>query len=265
MTASSPPPPPGVPGPASPPPPGPFPPAGPVPPRVTPGGGGGWKGLLPIVISAVAVFIALVSLGVAVSAVGRANDAKNAVATGAGGVEPAPDTRTSTRAAGDAPPPTTEAPPIVDPTSSEPPELNERTDYDVKYEKENLILLATTDSAMSLDVDEPRAQAPSQDADLSLHADYNAQRYFTMGDGVQASADGAEGMSPIDCHEKIRTAPLPQEARVPPRQGVVLCVLTSFAAAQSRGDQWRLARIEITGVRSDNAVVVELTAWNIPR
>jgi hypothetical protein len=215
-------------------------------------------------VAAVAVLFALASLVVAARAMSVANDAKDALAGGTattapangGGevTEPAPRESESEQ-----------APPPVDPNSSDPPELNEQTNYDVETEKEPLTLTAADNNDMSLDVDEPRAYPGNQGGDLVLNADFNGQRYFTLGESVQGSGEGEAAMTPNECYNKIRVAPLPAEARVPARQGRVICLLTSFNAAQTSGDRWRLARVHVTGERADGAVTVEVTAWNIPR
>lgn len=246
------------------------PPAGPpgspagVPPQPPPARPGRLRTLVPLVVAAVAVLFAFVSLVVAARAMSVANDAKDAVAGGA--ATTAPDSG-GAEATEPAPreTPSEAAPPPIDPTSSDPPELNEQTNYEVETEKESLTLTATGNSDMSLDVDEPRAYSGSQGADLILNADYNGQRYFILGEGVAASSDGAPAMTPKECVDVIRKAPLPSEARVPARQGNVICLFTSFAAAQNSGDDWRVARVTITGERSDGKVTVEVTAWNIPR
>lgn len=99
---------------------------------------------------------------------------------------------------------------------------------------------------------------------LSLAEDFRGNQFLDIAGGTQA-AWGERGMTPQDCSDRIRRAPLGGEREVPIRQGAVLCVLTSFADAQVRGDEWRLARVEITGIGADGAVTVEVAAWNIPR
>lgn len=76
---------------------------------------------------------------------------------------------------------------------------------------------------------------------------------------------GAPGMTPQDCADKIRTAPIGLGAEIPVRQGLVLCITTSFQAARSRGDLQRMVLLEITGVGADKSVTVQVTAWDIPR
>lgn len=237
---------------------------GQVPQPAAPARPGRLRTLIPLAVAAVAVLFAFVSLIVAAQAMSVANDAKDAVAGGTattapdsgGGERTEPVPRES---------PSEEAPPPIDPTSSDPPELNEQTNYDVETERDSIVLTADANESMSLDVDEPQAYSGSRGGDLILNADYNGQRYLTLGEGVKASADGAPGMTPKDCYDRILKAPMQSEGKVPARQGAVICLLTSFAAAQTTGDKWRLARVEITGLRSDGAVTVEVTAWNIPR
>ncbi|MFY1649725.1 hypothetical protein ACN27J_02345 [Solwaraspora sp. WMMB762] len=59
-------------------------------------------------------------------------------------------------------------------------------------------------------------------------------------------------------------SPLGNDTPVPVRQGVVLCLVTSFEVAESRGDPRRMVLVEITGVAADGRVTIAATAWNIP-
>src|SRR5262249_59933437 len=114
--------------------------------------------------------------------------------------------------------------------------------------------------------EEPRANVAGQGHDLALTvSSKGGVPYFTLGEGVEGSEQGAPGMTPQDCAEKIRIAPISSNAWIPARQGSVLCLTTSFAAAQAQGDVRHMVLMEITAVAADDAVTVQLTGWNIPR
>jgi hypothetical protein len=72
-------------------------------------------------------------------------------------------------------------------------------------------------------------------------------------------------MTPQDCADKIRRAPVADNGRIPARQGLDVCVITSFAAAQQRGDLRRMVLMEVSGVAADGSVTLQLSAWTIPR
>jgi hypothetical protein len=267
MPGSPPPAPPPVTGRAVPPPrtgPG-APPAEPPQPR--PVGDTLIRRLLPLVVSVVAVLFALVSLGVAWRALDQAKDAHDIALAGR-------DTTPGQQPTAQPPAPTTgdtgtsTATTPVNPTATgEPPPLDQRTVYKVKYDKQSLILKPQSSSTMYIDVDEPRVNTESGAGyDIELSPAYNsASPYFTLGDGVAASDQGAPDMTPQDCADRIRRAPVADNGRIPARQGLDVCLITSFSAAQQRGDVRRMVLMEVTGVAADGAVTVQLSAWDIPR
>jgi hypothetical protein len=263
-----PPPPPPVPGRAVPPPrSGPGAPPADIPPPPKPVGETLVRRLLPLAVSVVAVLFALVSLGIAWRALDQAKDARDIALAGRGttpGQQPAG--QPTAPAPGDTGTSTATTP--VNPTATgEPPPLDQRTVYKVKYDKQSLILKPQGSSTMYIDVDEPRVKTESSGGyDVELSPTYNtAPPYFTLGDGVYASDLGAPGMTPQDCADKIQRAPVADNGRIPARQGLDVCVITSFAAAQQRGDVRRMVLMEVTGVAADGAVTVQLSAWDIPR
>lgn len=223
-------------------------------------------------VAVLALLVAAVSLVVAWRAIDQADDARQFALAG-GGVAVAPATGAPT------PPPTTAAPPttapaatepatVTDPTSTgEPPPLDARTVYTPKYERQVLTLrVAGCNDSMYIDLDEPRANVGSNDNDLTYYNRCAGEAsVLRLGDGVEASDTGSPQMTPHDCAERIRTAPLGSEASVPVRKGVVLCVTTSLATARSKGDSQRMVRLEITGVADDRTVTLQSTAWDIPR
>ena len=61
-----------------------------------------------------------------------------------------------------------------------------------------------------------------------------------LGDNVQGSESAQPGMTPQECADNIRTAPVPVDKPIPVRKGVLLCVMTDYSAARARGEQWRM-------------------------
>jgi hypothetical protein len=221
-------------------------------------------------VAALALLFAVVSLVVAWRAVDQAQDARQFALAGDDSVVAANQTPAAPPAATTQAPPATSAAPAGEPVNPAPsgtgePPLDERTVYTAKYEGQSLTL--KTDQCgetMAADLDEPRANTGAG-VDIVLNGDCsNRPAYFSMGAGVSASQSGSPGMTPQDCAERIRTAPL-GESTVPVRQGVVLCLTTSFGEATERGDNQRLVVFEVTGVANDGAVTIKSTAWDIPR
>jgi hypothetical protein len=226
-----------------------------------------WTAPIALAASVLAMVIAIVAVAIASSAIDQARDATQAVNTAQGSATANPGGGNPT-----AVPESTG--PVVDPTAgpdAEPnatgePRLDERTSYTSKYEKEVLTLSAERCSnSMYADVDEPRGNVASQGADLSFVGGCSATEppAFRLGEDVDGSTAGTRESTPADCAEKIRQAPIAEGATIPVRKGIVICLSTSYAAAKARGDQWRIVRLEVTGVANDGTVTVEAYAWNI--
>jgi hypothetical protein len=212
-----------------------------------------------------ALLVALAAFGVAWRALDQAHDARDIALAGRGQAVPGNQQATGPAAASGGSG-ATAAPPANPNASGEPPPLDQRTVYKVKYDKQTLILKTQSSYSMYVDLDEPRANVAEEGHDLALVSSYNGGvPHFTLGEGVEGSEQGAPGMTPQDCAEKIRIAPINSKAQIPARQGSVLCLTTSFAAAQARGDVRHMVLMEITAVAADAAVTVQLTGWNIPR
>jgi hypothetical protein len=214
-----------------------------------------------------ALLVAVGALAVAWRSLDQAQDARDIALAGRAQATPEPPPAQPTGPADNGatpePPPTTNPP--VDPTGTgEPPPLNPRTVFKIKYEKQSLTLKAQGNGYMYADLDEPRANVDSNGYDLAVSNGIQTPE-FRLGNEVQGSEAGAPGMTPQDCADRIRTAPVGQAADIPVRQGLVLCVMTSFQAARSRGDLQRMVLLEITGVGADKSVTVQATAWDIPR
>ncbi|MDG4815921.1 hypothetical protein O7628_10430 [Micromonospora sp. WMMD956] len=145
------------------------------------------------------------------------------------------------------------------------PVLTEQTVYEPKYEKQPLVLKATCGRTMYADLDEPRAKNEEAQADVRLVINCNADLpTFRLMDGVEGSEEARPGMTPKECAEKIRSAPIGRDAPIPVRKGTAVCITTSWQAARERGDRWRMILMHIVGVSNDGATTVEVSAWNIP-
>lgn len=228
--------------------------------------------LLVFGVAALALLIAVVSLVVAWRALDQARDAKQ-IALAAGGREPS---GRASQAQGPVPtvsvpaePPTAAAPTEASidsaPSGTGAPSLDEHTVYTPKYERQALTLKAACSYEMYADLDEPRANVSNAGYDIALNGFcVNEPGYLSLGSGVEGSTSAEPGLTPHDCAERIRTAPL-GSARIPARKGTAACLTTSFAEAQEKGDTQRLVFLEITGVAEDGAVTIRATAWDIPR
>ncbi|MFY1632561.1 hypothetical protein ACN27F_04605 [Solwaraspora sp. WMMB335] len=224
-------------------------------------------------VSLLALLTSMATAVIAWRALDQAGDAK-AIALGGGG-QAAPPIEPSAPLDGDSAVTAPVGDPETDPVSSsppgadtsDPPVLNEQTKYDLWYQKQSITLRTASNRYMHADLDEPRADVPSSGGvEITLYGRYgNAAAYLRLGSGVQASQTDQPELTPHDCSERIRTAPLGTEAQVPARQGTVLCLWTSHAAALDAGHARRVVLLEITGVADDGAVTLLLTAWDIPQ
>jgi hypothetical protein len=226
------------------------------------------KGLVPLMTLA-ALGAAIISLAASVLAVGvslaalRQTNAAKEIA----------NERTATDDPGQATSrsipdqqPTTGAP---RPSLTGPPKLDERTTYEVKYTKQALTMSGrcqySSGTSMYVDLDEPRVDVESEGSDFVFRSGCNATdpAEFLLGDNVSGGQMDNPNATPQECTDRIRRAPI-GEAAIPVRQGLVICLTTSYSAARARGDKWRVVLIVVTGFTDLRAVTVEATAWNIP-
>lgn len=201
----------------------------------------------------------------------RTADRVDAMTTPApGGADPDAAVSTPPRVEASASPEASEPTDLPDdglaPDPTTPPTLSPETRYTVHYPQQTLTLRTSGNNSMHADLDEPRANVPSSEADITLRPGYsNGPDNLVLGRGVQGSLVAEPQLTPHDCSEQIRIAPLGAEAQVPVRQGVVLCLWTSFAAAVDSGRPQLVVQLEITGVAADGAVTLMMDAWQIPR
>jgi uncharacterized membrane protein len=233
------------------------------PPPLTVGRGAGRWSVLAFGLAALAMAVALVATLVAVVAIGQASDAKSradkALAGGRtttgpdNGPAAAPATTAATAKPADQPGPT--------PTSGQ---INPSADFTVVYQQQELQLQSGSScGTVYIDLDEPRVGV-RENYDLTFY-DCNNQAYFQLADHVVGSSVSSPTATPKDCAEKIRTAPLAEDQRVPPTNRVVLCIATSLADAVKQGITQKMAVLQVRAVGTDGTVNVLVSAWSIPR
>lgn len=218
--------------------------------------------ILTVAAALLALILASVALLVSWRALDQANDARDIAKAAGGGPVPPP----SASPEGPNPPPTdsTSAPQTPDSTASE-PELNAQTRYTVKYEKEVLTLRSGCNSSVDIDLDEPRVGvANGEDIEFSSICGADPSN-FRLAWGSRGTQADTAALTPNDCADRIRKAPLGSDVAVPARKGAVMCVITSLTEAVKRGEQRKMVLVEVTGTSDDGTVTVSATAWNIPR
>ncbi|HET8659096.1 MAG TPA: hypothetical protein VFM55_08880 [Micromonosporaceae bacterium] len=142
--------------------------------------------------------------------------------------------------------------------------LNPQTQYTVAYEKQELRLLTGSCSYMYIDLDEPRVGVSST-SDLRFQGSCSSNPSTLRVDEATAATAETATLTPQDCAERIRTGPLGEDASVPVRQGVVMCIVTSRTEAQTQGISQKMVLLEVRAVGSDGTVNVMVTAWHIPK
>lgn len=254
--------PPGAPGrPAAP------PPAGGVPGRpasARPAGQG--LTLLALGVAGLALLLAFGSAIFAWRAIDQAKDAKEiALRPAAAG--------TAATGGPDGGQPTTSAPTETESTApddtpqspGEAPALNERTVYRPRYEKEPLLVKASCSYSMYADLDEPRAKNDEDGADVRFTMGCgNDASTLRLEDGVEGTDAASAGMTPQECADKIRTAPISDNQPVPVRKGTAICITTDYGDAKAHGRPWRMALIEVVAVANSGAATLQVTGWDIP-
>ncbi|MEV0897806.1 hypothetical protein [Actinoplanes sp. NPDC049802] len=133
-------------------------------------------------------------------------------------------------------------------------------EYRVSYAKEPLRIQLACAAVLHLDLDEPRADAAENLADLRYESRCGTQPpQLSLGAGAaggsrHASADtDAEG-----CDRAIRTSPLGQGLRVEVTKGTALCVLTAATPAE-------LVLVEIIDVGGSGTAGLRATSWQVPK
>ena len=225
-----------------------------------------------MLIALVAVVVALAAVGVAGFAVWRVSGAVDrieALEAGGGGqpaptaAPPAPDPTADPTGdptgdpAGGLPAPTGEAP------TDAPPAFTPQTVFDIAYQDKEMRVQVTCSQRL-IDLDLPQVDAEVNAGDLDARKCEPAPRFVLSGGSKAAEAESLS-TTPFDCFERINLRPIKQDVRIPARQGLVLCVLTSKGDAEARGDLARMALVQITGVATDDTITMRVTAYKVPR
>ncbi|WP_140158024.1 hypothetical protein [Micromonospora sp. NBS 11-29] len=225
--------------------------------------------MLALGVAGLALLLALGSAIFAWRAIDQAKDAKDIALRS----EPAAGPTAGSEPGGGTQPPASSAPtetggttPDDTPRSpGEAPALNERTVYRPSYQKEPLVLQAACSYSMYADLDEPRTRNDSTGADIRYTRGCgNEPSTLRLEEGVDGTDAAAAGMTPQECANKIRTALIGEDQRIPVRKGTTICVTTDYAYAKAHGDPWRMALIEVVGVGNDGSTTLQVTGWEIP-
>ena len=157
---------------------------------------------------------------------------------------------------------TENASPDTTPTGSA-PTLNAQTQYKVNYVSKRMNVSGVCNQAVYIDLDEPRVQSSSDEAELSVGACQGGTPAFTLSDGVQGSRVDSDSVTPIECNNQIQLSPLARTG-TPLRQGQVYCAMTSLDRARATALSWKMVVLSVTSVGEDGTVSLDVSAWDIP-
>jgi hypothetical protein len=211
-------------------------------------------------VAFVAVVLAVVAIGVAVTALSRTSDGKTqAGATTQAPPAPAPAT---TRQA----PPTDPSAPVAPSAGSSPegePPVPD-SEPQIAYTEHELRIQPSVSCSNErlVDLDEPRVGADDNKAEFSygVCGGTVAQLDFVNELGLaDVSSPTASGR---DCLLRIQDAPINEP--LTPSAGLTLCVRTLQNEAAQEGITRKVIRIAIRSVAGDGTMVVRVTAWNLP-
>lgn len=158
---------------------------------------------------------------------------------------------------------TTDSPsPDATPTGSA-PTLNAQTQYKVNYVSKRMNISGVCNQTVYLDLDEPRVQSGSNEAELNIGNCNGGPPNFTLADGVQGSQVDSDSVTPIECNNQIQLSPLPRVG-MPLRQGQVYCVVTSLDNARAAALSWKMVVLSVSSIGEDGKVSLDASAWDIP-
>jgi hypothetical protein len=207
--------------------------------------------------------MAVCASGVAVYAVSRDEPT--------GGPTTAPSTGPTVRPSPPAPLPTVAASPA--PSGAAPTDnpglINPSASFQLAYQQQEFRAQPSdtcySDGAAYLDIDEPRADV---DPDR-IPWDFCIQQRLAglqllLGDGVTGSQADSPEVTPNECADLVRRAPIGVEPVVV-QDDLVLCLITSLDASIAQGEPRRIALVYVRTVSTDDTVNLLITAWNVPR
>jgi hypothetical protein len=224
-------------------------------------------GLIPMALSAVALLLAVVAVGVSLYAVSRTGDTKatntSAQPNGGTGAAPAPsDAGPQSPSPAERPAPT-DASPSADTALDV---LSPQASFVEAYKAQALNPLATSGTTAYLDLDEPRVLQNRGTSDGYLTRDYGsgAVPYFVFSEGTSVALADDPNVQPADCRELIRTGPVPTSQHVPAQRDRTICVATSLEDAKEQGIQQKLIIIHVNSLPDTGRVNLTLAAWKVP-
>jgi hypothetical protein len=221
---------------------------------------------LPIVISLIALVLALASAGLSWRASTKAQDAADRVTALLGTRTSAPQrTATPVKPADDQPTatPTTGAP---IPAGTGEPKLTATTDFKVNYADRVVTIPASCSNNIYVDLDEPRVQVPSDIGEVLFHRECGATaiEQLRMQPGVLGALMTSSAVTPGECVDQIRDNPLPLNDNAPATVGQVFCVQSNYSEASTSGLTWKMVVLTVTAIARDGKVGLKLSAWDIP-
>jgi hypothetical protein len=217
------------------------------------------NGGFALFVALVAAVIAVVSGGIAVWALKKANDAGTTAQQAldrAGAPPPPAPTGGAVPTPSPAPTITSTVPP---PTGN--PTLDPQAVYEVKYAQQDL--KSPTSHWSYIDLDTPRVGDPQDASDIVITGSGLGAATIRF-NGVQATSADQPTSTPNECAEGMQFSPIDTAADQSFRQGKSFCVLTSAEAAAKRGDSQQMVVVTVKDVSSD-VVVLTASAWRVPR
>ncbi|WP_430788599.1 hypothetical protein [Actinoplanes sp. G11-F43] len=176
--------------------------------------------------------------------------------------EPAPVSEAAEQQAEPSTEPPTE--PAGDNTTGSAPVLDARTQYTDRYDSEDLRVPVDCNSAIYVDLDEPRMKVESSLAEFYYQNPCGTSTAFiNLSDGVEGSVVTSTAVTPVECAENIRRSPMSSD-RYPIRRGQVYCIKTSLDTARSSAVTWKMVLVEVTATGQDGTVTFRASAWDIP-
>jgi hypothetical protein len=220
-----------------------------------------WPALFAVVVSVLALLVAVVSAGLSWRAASKADEALDRIAGLAAPVGQPSEPVTEPTDAPTQPGPTDEPDPNA---TGAAPELNAQTQYTTHYTDQAMRLPSGCGDYITVDLDEPRVAVDSSAAEIRyIDPCGSTPAYFTLGEGVKGSEVDSESVTPIECADRIRTSPLSSDNQ-PIRRGQVFCINTSLDTARSSASTWKMVIVSVTAVARDGTVSLTASAWNIP-
>jgi hypothetical protein len=219
--------------------------------------GSGW-GLITVAVSALALLVSVLSIGLSLFALRTADDAsarsttEPPVAPASNSVPAEPETATETPSATEPSATGTDAPL---PTAS--------ANYTVSYEDKRLSLQpngGACGSGRDVDLDQPAINVPNG-SDVRYRPGCQKSPSLEFASDKVATVVSPNA-TPEDCAENIQLNAASQE--LTPSQDQVICAVTDGQGAPNQPERTKITRIVVSDVGQDQKVTLNVTAWEIP-